>query len=133
MIGADLVIIATPVGATIPVLRLILELPRDRLYARIEDRLDRMFADGLVDEVVAALATGVPPTVRPLRSSSYAPVVDFLAGRCDRDTMRARIAQGHRNYAKRQATWLKREEGVLLDAADREGALAAVRAFLAGP
>lgn len=119
---------APPLDA--PVLRLILELPRDRLYARIEDRLDRMFADGLVDEVAAALAAGVPASARPLRSSSYLPVVDFLAGRCDRDAMRERIAQGHRNYAKRQITWLKREEGTRLAAGDRTGAFDAVAAFL---
>ncbi len=120
---------ATPVVQA-RLLRLILDMPRDRLYARIEARLDRMFDDGLIQEVVTALTAGFPPTVRPLHSSSYAPVVDFLAGRCDRNTMRARIAQGHRNYAKRQATWLKREDAMRVDAADTEAVLRAIRTFL---
>lgn len=112
------------------VLRLILRMPRDTLYARVEARLDRMLEDGLIDEVSTVLATGLPPTARPLKSSSYAPVVDFLAGRCDRAAMRAHIAQGHRNYAKRQLTWLKREDGLVLDADDAQGAFDAVSAFL---
>lgn len=116
---------------TARVLRLILEVPRARLYARIERRLDQMFVDGLVDEVARVLAAGLAPTARPLRSSSYAPVVDFLAGRCDRDAMRARIAQGHRNYAKRQITWLKREEGTRLPAGNEVEAFGAVASFLA--
>jgi tRNA dimethylallyltransferase len=98
------------------VLRIILDRPRDVLYGRIEARLDAMFRDGLVDEVRNVLAMGYQPSVRPLRSSSYLPIVEHLDGLIDLGTARTRIAQGHRNYAKRQSTWLRREQGERFDA-----------------
>lgn len=122
---------APPVPATLAKpLRLILEVPREVLYQRIEQRLDEMFAQGLVAEVQSVLDQGYSPKVRPMKSSSYAPVVDFLEKRCDWQTMRDRIAQGHRNYAKRQITWLKQEDGIRLDFQDKEQAFKVVAEFL---
>jgi len=115
------------------VLRLIPLLPVSALYARIDARAARMFGDGLAEEVRAVLAMGIPPEVRPLKTSGYAPVVDFVLGRCGEEQMRERVARGHRNYAKRQLTWLRREEGLRLDAsAGWDTALDASRRFLQG-
>lgn len=113
------------------VLRLVPMLPREALYARIDARAAAMFEAGLVDEVRTVLSLGFAADVRPLRTSGYLPVVDFLQGRCDEAGMRERVARGHRNYAKRQVTWLRREEGLRLDpTAGWDEALAACRRFL---
>lgn len=113
------------------VLRLKPTLPRDALYRRIDRRVDRMFADGLVDEVRAVLALGFAPDVRPLRTASYAPVVDHVLDRCTLAEARVRVAQGHRNYAKRQITWLRREPGIDVDGSGGwDGALGEAERFL---
>ncbi len=115
------------------VLKVGLAIPREDLIGRIERRVDEMLASGLVEEVRAVLASGVPSSARPLRSASYRPVVGFLAKDLDEHTMRDEVARAHRRYARRQVTWLRREPGLhWVDARDREGALARMRAFLDG-
>ncbi len=113
------------------VLRLLPEMPREVLYARIDARVDRMIEQGLVDEVRRVLAMGVPPDARPLRTTGYAPVVRFLRGEIPAGEMRDHVCKGHRNYAKRQLTWLRREEGLRFCATGCwDIALAACRDFL---
>lgn len=118
------------VGLRAPVLRLILSTDRDVLYARINRRLAAMIEAGLVDEVSAVLARGFPRTCRPLRSSSFVPVIEYLDGLIGVEEMASRIAQGHRNYAKRQLTWLRRETGTLIQAGDIDAAIASAGQFL---
>ena len=117
-------------GVRAPVLRLILSTERDVLYARINRRLAAMIEAGLVDEVSAVLAKGFPRTCRPLRSSSFVPVIEYLDGLIGVEEMASRIAQGHRNYAKRQLTWLRRETGTLIQAGDINAAIASAGQFL---
>ena len=115
------------------VLRLMPTLSPSALYARIDARVVQMFDHGLVDEVRSVLAMGVSPDARPLKTAGYLPVVDFVLGRCNEAQMRERVARGHRNYAKRQFTWLRREEGDRIDAAaGLDAALALTRVFLDG-
>jgi len=114
-------------------LKIVLTMDRTRLYDRINERVNRMMADGLLDEVRNVLARGFPATIRPFRSSSYLPVLQHLRGEITADEMRDDIAQGHRNYAKRQLTWLRHEPGaVLVDADDHKGCMASIEAFLKG-
>lgn len=113
----------------VPSLRLVLDLPRDVLYRRIDLRVDAMIAEGLVDEVRAVLDRGFSRDCRPLRSGSYRPVIDFLDGRIGPREMRDLVAQSHRNYAKRQLTWLAREPGLRIAAGDVEAALVGVRGW----
>ena len=118
------------VGLRAPVLRLILSTDRDVLYARINRRLAAMIEAGLVDEVSAVLARGFPMTCRPLRSSSFVSVIEYLDGLIGVEEMASRIAKGHRNYAKRQLTWLRRETGTLGQAGDIDAAIASAGQFL---
>jgi len=114
-------------------LKLVLAMDRARLYERINARVVDMIRDGLVDEVRAVLAAGFARDIRPLRSSSYVPVLEFLDRRITAARMQADIAQGHRNYAKRQLTWLRSEsEAVVMDIDDQDGCMARIEAFLAG-
>lgn len=88
----------------------VLSRPRDDLYHRINARVDRMLADGLVDEVRALLARGVDPTTNALRTIGYREVVDHLNGHLSHDEMVRLIKRNSRRYAKRQITWFKRYE-----------------------
>jgi tRNA dimethylallyltransferase len=113
------------------ILKLALSLPRSVLYGRIDARVDAMIAAGLVDEVRSVLASGLAPDSRPMRTTGYAPVVAHVLGEIDLGEMRRRVAQGHRNYAKRQETWLRKEPGVeTFDAREPEAALGRIAEFL---
>lgn len=93
------------------ILRLGLNPDRDALYARINERARRMFERGLVEETRDLLA-GYGDRARPLTSLGYRQAVQFLRGELTRDAAIAAAQQGHRNYAKRQMTWFRREPEV---------------------
>jgi tRNA dimethylallyltransferase len=81
---------------------------RQQLYARINARVDAMFAAGLEDEVRRLLAAGVPRTAQAMKGIGYKETVAFLAGECTRDEAIAKIKQATRHFAKRQLTWYRK-------------------------
>ena len=114
------------------VLRLGLERPRPELRARIEDRVDRMFAAGLVAEVERLLASGVPAEAPAFKGLGYRHVLGHLRGEADLAETILRTKIDTRRYAKRQMTWFRRTPEVAwLPAGDREAILAAAGAWLA--
>jgi tRNA dimethylallyltransferase len=90
------------------ILRLGLEPPRPLLYERINQRAAAMFDRGLVEET-ARLIERYGRDCRPLSSLGYAEAGAVLRNELTRDEAVAQAQQGHRNYAKRQATWFRRE------------------------
>lgn len=105
--------------------------PREALYARIDARVDRMFRDGLLDEVRRVLDLGFSRDIRPFRTASYLPVVRLAEGAIGPAEARDLVARGHRHYAKRQVTWLRAEPDLLAaDGAAPLAVLPALRAFL---
>jgi tRNA dimethylallyltransferase len=93
------------------ILRLGLNPDRDALYARINQRAARMFDEGLVGETERLLAK-YGEDARPLGSLGYKQAVQFLLGDMDREKALEAAQQAHRNYAKRQITWFRREPDV---------------------
>jgi len=93
------------------ILRLGLNPEREALYARINERAARMFDRGLIAETEALLAK-YGTAARPLSSLGYKQAIQFLRGDLDRDAARRAAQQAHRNYAKRQMTWFRREPEV---------------------
>ena len=91
-------------------LRIGLDPPREALYARINDRAARMFAAGLVAETRALLDRFGP--VRPLEALGYRQALALVRGEMTESEAIAAAQQGHRNYAKRQMTWFRREPEV---------------------
>jgi tRNA dimethylallyltransferase len=92
--------------------RIGLDLERTLLYRRIEDRVERMFDQGLVDEVRGLLERGISPEAPPFRALGYRHVLDVLAGRITVDEAKELTAVDTRHYAKRQMTWFRKMEGV---------------------
>jgi len=93
------------------VLRLGLDPQRAQLYERINSRAGAMFAQGLIEETRALIARhGSPPA---LDSLGYRQAAQHLTGALTLEQAISAAAQGHRNYAKRQLTWFRREPGVL--------------------
>jgi tRNA dimethylallyltransferase len=93
------------------ILRLGLNPEREALYARINQRAATMFDHGLIAET-ERLRAKYGEQARPLASLGYKQAMQFLRGEVDRQTALAAAQQAHRNYAKRQMTWFRREPDV---------------------
>ncbi|MGB0122548.1 MAG: tRNA (adenosine(37)-N6)-dimethylallyltransferase MiaA [Silvibacterium sp.] len=93
------------------ILRIGLEPERQALYARINERAARMFDEGLIEETRGLIeAYGESPRV--FDSLGYRQARAVLRGEMTREEAVAAAQQGHRNYAKRQQTWFRREPEV---------------------
>jgi tRNA dimethylallyltransferase len=93
------------------ILRLGLNPEREVLYARINQRAAKMFDEGLIAETEGLLAKYGEQS-RPLTSLGYKQALQFLRGELDRKSALSAAQQAHRNYAKRQITWFRREPDV---------------------
>jgi len=83
------------------------ERPRPELYAKIDTRVDVMFATGLREEVLRILASGVPPNAHALKAIGYRQLVQFHNGICDLESAVRETKAASRRLAKRQLTWLR--------------------------
>jgi tRNA dimethylallyltransferase len=93
------------------ILRLGLKPEREVLYTRINQRATKMFEEGLIAET-ERLIVKYGESARPLASLGYKQAVQLLRGGLDRESALAAAQQAHRNYAKRQITWFRREPDV---------------------
>jgi tRNA dimethylallyltransferase len=94
------------------IVRLGLNPDRDALYSRINQRAEHMFDRGLVEETKHLLGK-YGDAAGPLFSLGYKQAVQLLRGEIDRQTALQAAQQAHRNYAKRQMTWFRREPEVI--------------------
>lgn len=81
---------------------------RARLYERINQRVDRMVADGLEDEVRALLAAGVSRNAPAMKGIGYKEIAAFLTGETGREEALDEIRKATRHFAKRQFTWYRK-------------------------
>ncbi|MEO6831829.1 MAG: tRNA (adenosine(37)-N6)-dimethylallyltransferase MiaA [Chitinophagaceae bacterium] len=86
-----------------------LNLPRELLYARINERVDLMMQSGLLEEAKAMFPYRQYP---PLNTVGYVELFDFFDGKCSLNDAVEKIKQHSRNYAKRQLTWLLRDQSL---------------------
>lgn len=93
------------------IVRVGLNPDRDSLYRRLNARARDMFARGLVEET-RALRSRYGAAARPLTSLGYRQAAQYLDEQLSFDAAVAAAQQGHRNYAKRQMTWFRREPEV---------------------
>ncbi|PYX83855.1 MAG: tRNA (adenosine(37)-N6)-dimethylallyltransferase MiaA [Acidobacteria bacterium] len=94
------------------ILRLGLNPERAALYQRINQRANRMFESGLVEET-AGLLEKYGDTAQALSSLGYRQAVQLVRGQIDHARGISQAQQAHRNYAKRQMTWFRREPEVV--------------------
>ena len=93
---------------------------RDKLYRRIDARVDQMLAQGLETEVRALLEKGIDPKTTAMQAIGYKEMAAALRGECTVDQAVALIKQSSRRYAKRQLTWFRRNEAIHWLYADEE-------------
>jgi tRNA dimethylallyltransferase len=85
---------------------------REELYARINNRVDKMIADGLIDEVQQLRKKGYDTRLNALNSVGYKEVFDYLDGTMNQETMVELIKRNTRRFAKRQLTWFRADRRV---------------------
>ena len=103
------------------IIKIGLELPREQLYARINERVDKMIAQGLLAEVESLLPYH---DNKNLQTVGYAELFDYLEGNMTMQEAIDKIKQHTRNYAKRQMTWFKKDKEILWFSADDSDILA---------
>ena len=97
----------------------VLNTDRERLYDRINKRVDRMLELGLYKEVENLLASGIPQNSTSLQAIGYKEFLGVINGSMTENKAADIIKQESRKYAKRQLTWFRRnEEAVWIDTAD---------------
>jgi tRNA dimethylallyltransferase len=95
------------------ILRIGLSPARQELYERINVRAQQMFDEGLIEETKTLIDRyGGRKNATALDSLGYRQAGQFLRGELSREEAIAAAQQGHRNYAKRQMTWFRREPEV---------------------
>jgi tRNA dimethylallyltransferase len=84
-----------------------LEPPRKELYRRIDERVDRMVAEGLMAEIEGLVADGLSQAIKIKKIVGYYEILDALEGKMTSDKALDLVKQHSRNYAKRQMTWFR--------------------------
>ena len=92
---------------------------RSTLYARIEERVDRMCRDGLFEETERLLALGIQDDSTCMQAIGYRQAAMALRGEISREGAVSLIKQSTRRYAKRQLTWFRRHREALFLSPDR--------------
>jgi tRNA dimethylallyltransferase len=85
-----------------------LSLDRERLYDRIDRRVDAMIAGGLIDELIGLLASGVRPDAPALSAIGYRQLLPFIRGETGRDEAIERIKFDTHRLVRSQQTWFRR-------------------------
>lgn len=85
---------------------------RDKLYARLESRIEAMFAAGLIEETESILARGYSPECKPFESIGYKQALQVIRGELSPKDALFYAARDTRRYAKRQMTWFRQEKGI---------------------
>lgn len=85
---------------------------RAELYSRIDRRVDEMFRQGLIEEILGLLDRGLSPTSTGLQAIGYKEPLAALRGEMTMEEAAEKIKQESRRYAKRQLTWFRRNKSI---------------------
>ena len=86
--------------------------PRALLYERIDLRVGIMLEMGLVEEIKALLASGIPEKCTAMQAIGYKEFVAALEGQCSIEEAADEVRKSSRHYAKRQLTWFRRNKNM---------------------
>ena len=92
------------------IIKIMMDIDRETLYQRINDRVDEMIKAGLVDE-----ARNLFPfkNLKALQTVGYSELFEYFEGNCSLPEAIEKIKQHTRNYAKRQLTWFRKERDLI--------------------
>ena len=87
----------------------VLTMDRQKLYERINKRVDIMMEKGLLEECIKLKKMGYTSDIQSMQGIGYKEILYYLEGKISLDEAVDMIKQGSRNYAKRQLTWFRRD------------------------
>lgn len=87
----------------------VLTMDREKLYTRINERVDIMIKSGLVEECIKLKSLGYTADMQSIQGIGYKEVFYYLDGKISLEEAIDMIKQGSRNYAKRQLTWFRKD------------------------
>lgn len=90
----------------------VLNMDRQKLYERINKRVDVMFQKGLLEEVIRLQKEGYTSDMQSMKGIGYKEILYYLDGKVDLEKAIEMIKQFSRNYAKRQLTWFRKDPRV---------------------
>lgn len=113
-------------------LKIGIEINREELYRRVDERVDRMIERGLLNEVEGLLEMGYGSELKPMQSLGYKQMVQYIRNEIGWTEAVRQMKRDTRHYAKRQRTWFKADPEICWFEAerDRERIFRQVRAFL---
>jgi tRNA dimethylallyltransferase len=91
-----------------------LEVERSLLYRRIDQRAATMFASGLLEEAQSLLAQGFSRDLKALRTIGYREAISYLCGESTLAAALDHTQQESRRYAKRQMTWFRKNNSIIM-------------------
>ncbi len=89
-----------------------LTMSREKLYQRIEERVEKMLNEGWIEEVERLLTLGYSPECHAFKALGYREIVRYIKGEMSLEETINLIKKNTRRYAKRQMTWFRKDEGV---------------------
>jgi len=119
----------SPLGPGVAVTAAALRMPAEALGERLRRRVAQQFDAGLLDEIRANLAAGVPETARPFGGLVYRQALEHLHGVRDEAATRELIARENRRYARRQLIWFRKEPRLMWFDGPGESAEVQARVF----
>lgn len=105
-----------------------LTMEREKLYQRIEARVDSMMSRGLVDEVRTLVKMGYGPQHTAMQALGYKEIIDYLDGRSSLAEAVETIKRNTRRFAKRQLTWFRRDPRIKWKTVDNDSSLGEIAA-----
>ena len=93
-------------------LKIGLQMDRQKLYNRIDQRVDLMLAAGFFDEVKKLLGMGYPADLKSMQSIGYRHIIEVIEGSLSRDEAVRTLKRDTRRFAKRQFTWFGADQQV---------------------
>lgn len=101
---------------------IILNMDREKLYERIELRIDLMMEQGLLEEVKGLLEKGYSPELVSMQGIGYKEFVPYFNGECTLEEAVTQLKTNTRRFAKRQLTWFRRQiDGLWVDMSKTTG------------
>lgn len=91
--------------------RIVVEPPREVLYARCDARAAAMLEEGALTEVRALLARGLDPSLPVMKALGVAEIASLLRGEASQQDALEKLQQNTRRFAKRQLTWFRNQAG----------------------
>ena len=112
-------------------LKMGLEMDRDMLYRRIDERVNQMLEKGFLQEVEKLMEVGYGPALKPMQGLGYKQMVQFLSKEIKWDEAVGQMKRDTRHYAKRQLTWFKADPEVQWwdESTDRQKIFLKIKSF----